>query len=154
MENAGRNATDVLERALLGGSARGKRVTIVCGTGNNGGDGFVIARHLHVRGAIVDVALAGPRDKLSPDAKTNANAWMGLGGVLESVTAPPSFDEADAIVDALFGTGLDRPVEGLAREIVEKRPPRTIASSPSTSRRASTRRPARSWASPFAPRTP
>ena len=120
MENAGRNATDVLERELLGGGARGKRVVVVCGTGNNGGDGFVIARHLHVRGAAVSVALVGARDKLSPDAKANADAWTGLGGSCEALAAAPSFDEADAVVDALFGTGLDRPLEGLALDVVGK----------------------------------
>jgi hydroxyethylthiazole kinase-like uncharacterized protein yjeF len=119
MENAGRNATDVLERELLGGGARGKRVVVVCGGGNNGGDGFVIARHLHVRGAAVTVALLGARDKLSPDAKANADAWAGLGGRIDGLGAPPSLDGADAVVDALFGTGLDRPIEGLARDVVE-----------------------------------
>ncbi|HLK40763.1 MAG TPA: NAD(P)H-hydrate epimerase, partial [Polyangiaceae bacterium] len=51
MENAGRGATEVLVAELLGGDARDARVAVVCGTGNNGGDGFVIARHLRVRGA-------------------------------------------------------------------------------------------------------
>ncbi|HEY1955199.1 MAG TPA: NAD(P)H-hydrate dehydratase [Polyangiaceae bacterium] len=120
MENAGRNATDVLERELLASSARAKRVLVVCGTGNNGGDGFVIARQLLVRGARVQVALVGDRSKLSADAKTNASAWSGLGGTIETLTAPPSLDETDAVVDALFGTGLDRPLEGLARDVVEK----------------------------------
>ncbi|MBV9945228.1 MAG: bifunctional ADP-dependent NAD(P)H-hydrate dehydratase/NAD(P)H-hydrate epimerase, partial [Myxococcales bacterium] len=51
MENAGRGATDVLVRELLGGATPAARVVVVCGTGNNGGDGLVIARHLLVRGA-------------------------------------------------------------------------------------------------------
>ena len=123
MENAGRNAAEVLEREMLGGCARGKRVVVLCGTGNNGGDGFVIARHLHLRGAVVSVALTGSRDKLPPDAKANANAWMALGGPTEAITdaaaVAPAIAQADAVVDALFGTGLDRPVEGLARQVIE-----------------------------------
>ncbi len=123
MENAGRNACDVLEREMLEGSAKNKRVVVVCGTGNNGGDGFVIARHLQVRGAHVSVELAGSRDKLSPDAKTNATAWIGLGNLAESISDENAFaktlEAADAIVDALFGTGLDRAIEGLSKSIIE-----------------------------------
>jgi ADP-dependent NAD(P)H-hydrate dehydratase / NAD(P)H-hydrate epimerase len=123
MENAGRNATDVLEREMLGGSARGKRVVVLCGTGNNGGDGFVIARHLLVRGARVSVEVAGSRDKLSRDAKANADAWMALGNLAESITdakaLASTLEGADVIVDALFGTGLDRPIEGLVRDVIE-----------------------------------
>ena len=52
MENAGRGAADVIEREALGGDARGERVVVVCGGGNNGGDGFVVARHLRARGAV------------------------------------------------------------------------------------------------------
>jgi NAD(P)H-hydrate epimerase len=121
MENAGRNACDVLEREMLGGSAKDKRVVVVCGTGNNGGDGFVIARHLLVRGARVSVELSGSRDKLSPDAKANANAWLGLGGhteALDVAALTETLESADAIVDALFGTGLDRPLDALAQSIV------------------------------------
>src|SRR6185295_2321849 len=59
MENAGRGATVVIERELLDGSARGKGILVVCGTGNNGGDGFVVARHLLSRGARVEAWLAG-----------------------------------------------------------------------------------------------
>src|SRR5439155_22664853 len=82
MENAARNATDILEREMLGGTARGKRVVVLCGTGNNGGDGFAIARHLLTRGAHVTLRLSGPNGKLSADAKANADAWRGLGGAI------------------------------------------------------------------------
>ncbi len=123
MENAGRNATDVLEREMLSGSARGKRVVVLCGTGNNGGDGFVIARQLLTRRADVSVALVGDRGKLSADAKANADAWVGLGGALGTITEARSltsrFEDAGAVVDAIFGTGLDRPVEALARDVIE-----------------------------------
>ena len=54
MENAGRGAADVIERELLGGRAAGRRIVVVCGAGNNGGDGFGVARHLLARGAQVE----------------------------------------------------------------------------------------------------
>lgn len=116
MENAGRNATDILEREMLGGSARNKRVVVLSGSGNNGGDGFVIARHLLARGAQVSVQLAGEHAKLKGDARANADAWLGLGGTIDPIAA--TFDGYDAIVDALFGTGLDRPLEGAVLDLV------------------------------------
>src|SRR5208283_4184484 len=85
MENAGRGATDVLERELLDGDAAGARVVVVCGTGNNGGDGLVIARHLLVRGATVDVFLAGEAARVGSDARANLDAWRGLGGAVHEL---------------------------------------------------------------------
>src|SRR5262245_33673503 len=79
MENAGRGATDVIERELLGGSARGRSLVVVCGTGNNGGDGFVVARHMLTRGATVEAWLAGDPSKMTPDCRMNHDAFVGLG---------------------------------------------------------------------------
>lgn len=119
MENAGRGATDVLVRELLEGDAAGARVVAVCGAGNNGGDGLVVARHLVVRGASVEVYLVGDASRLTPDARANLEAWQGLGGVVHELG--PGADvalldrgmaQADVVIDALFGTGLDRPIEG------------------------------------------
>ncbi len=110
MENAGRGAADVLERELLGGEARGKQIGVVCGVGNNGGDGFVIARHLALRGATVQVALVGDPARCRGDAAIARGAWLGTGGVIG--TAPEALSECDVLVDALFGTGLDREVTG------------------------------------------
>jgi NAD(P)H-hydrate epimerase len=122
MENAGRGATDVLERGLLGGRAAGHRVLVVCGTGNNGGDGLVMARHLALRGARVEVIVAGDAGRMSADARANLEAWRGLGnGVLELPGIAPlekALEVADVVVDALFGTGLDRPIEGFLAEVV------------------------------------
>jgi ADP-dependent NAD(P)H-hydrate dehydratase / NAD(P)H-hydrate epimerase len=124
MENAGRGATDVLVQELLGGGAAGKRVLVVCGTGNNGGDGLVMARHLLVRGARVEVFVLGDAQRMSPDARANYEAWRGLGqGALELTTgtAPlqKALEVADVVVDALFGTGLDRPIAGLLATAIE-----------------------------------
>src|ERR1700722_8197181 len=119
MENAGRGAADVLVRELLDGDADGARVVVVCGMGNNGGDGFVVARHLLVRFAEVAVFLVGDPERVSGDAAVNLAAWRGLGGDVHEVAqgadlAPlaEAMAEADVVVDALFGTGLDRPIEG------------------------------------------
>ncbi len=117
MENAGRGATDVLVREALAGSADGKHVLVVCGTGNNGGDGFVVARHLLVRGAEVAVVLTGPEEKMTADCRANHDAFIGVGGYVErstdaSAESPLSVavGRAHVVVDALFGTGLDRPI--------------------------------------------
>lgn len=124
MENAGRGAADVIERELLGGRADGKRVAIVCGTGNNGGDGFVVGRHLIARGARVEAWLAGEATKMTVDCRQNYDAFVGLGGRVDAL-APAALDPfrvslagSDVVVDALFGTGLDRPINELFAGIV------------------------------------
>lgn len=124
MENAGRGAADVIEREILAGRADGKRVVIVCGAGNNGGDGFVVGRHLLSRGARVEAWLAGDAAKMTPDCRANHEAFAGLGGRI-AVVKPQALDPlrvalagADVVVDALFGTGLDRPIGALFAGVV------------------------------------
>jgi ADP-dependent NAD(P)H-hydrate dehydratase / NAD(P)H-hydrate epimerase len=126
MENAGVGAAAVLVRELLGGKARGARVALVCGTGNNGGDGLVVARQLAVCGALPIVFVTGDAQWLSPDARTNFEAWRGVGGQVREVAPGGSLaelaeaiGEADVIVDAIFGTGLDRPIEGPLVEVIQ-----------------------------------
>lgn len=118
MENAGRGAADVIERELLGGNAPERRIVVICGTGNNGGDGFVVARHFATRGSTVEAWLAGDLEKASGDCRTNHDAFVGLGGTVTRVALGASLEDlasacerADVVVDALFGTGLDRPIE-------------------------------------------
>jgi hydroxyethylthiazole kinase-like uncharacterized protein yjeF len=125
MENAGRGATDVLIRELLGGRAANARVVVVCGTGNNGGDGLVIARHLFVRGAQVVVLVAGDMMRGSPDARANLDAWLGVGGEVRSLgpgatlaALTHAMVDPHVIVDALFGTGLDRAIDGWLADLV------------------------------------
>lgn len=120
MENAGRGAADVVEGELLGGKAAGARVVVVAGTGNNGGDGFVVARHLLARGATVDVVVIGDPSRVGGDAKSNLDALVGIGGAVREMgdgaalaSLPLALRGADVVVDALFGTGLDREVGGL-----------------------------------------
>lgn len=91
-----------------------RAVLIVCGPGNNGGDGFVIARLLKEEGWPVRLALLGERDALAGDARLNADRWDG--DVL-----PLSVDVLDGAalyVDALFGAGLARPLDGVALEVI------------------------------------
>ena len=125
MENAGRGATDVLVRELYGGEVRGARPIVVCGAGNNGGDGLVIARHLAVRGASPVVFFAGNADRVTGDVRLNFDAWRGIGGEVQWL--PPgaplsSLREAlargEVVIDALFGTGLDRPIDGWLADVI------------------------------------
>jgi hydroxyethylthiazole kinase-like uncharacterized protein yjeF len=113
MEQAGIAVADVVAAAAAG--PQGRRVAVVAGPGNNGGDGFVAARHLAERGFAVRVSFVGDRGKLKGDAATAAARW---GGPVDAA-APGQLADCDIIVDALFGAGLDRPVEGLPRAMIE-----------------------------------
>src|SRR5262245_19538218 len=111
MENAGRSVADAV-------SARrppGLRVAVVAGPGNNGGDGFVAAGLLAERGYRVRVLLVGDANRLRGDAVLAAQRWQGP----TVAAAPAALMPADVIIDALFGAGLDRPVEGVARAMIE-----------------------------------
>ncbi len=125
MENAGRAFVDALEEHS--GQVRGKRVTVVCGKGNNGGDGFVIARHLVLRGAKVVVVILARRNHIKDDAKTNYAALSSLSGLKETglsqqwVSSLKQFSRLPAphiIVDAIFGTGFSGAVKGIAMDAI------------------------------------
>ncbi|WP_375463825.1 NAD(P)H-hydrate dehydratase [uncultured Methylobacterium sp.] len=92
------------------------RVLVLCGPGNNGGDGFVAARLLQDAGYAVDLALLGERATLAGDAALAAAAWTGP--VAEAAAADPS--GCDLVIDALFGAGLSRDLAGAARTLVER----------------------------------
>ena len=112
MENAGRAVADAVARRSPQGAPL---VCIVAGPGNNGGDGFVCARILTQRGYPVRLLLLGDRRSLKGDAAEAARRWQGP----VEVAAPAALAGADLIVDALFGAGLDRPVEGPAQAMIE-----------------------------------
>ena len=107
MENAGRAVADAI-------AARFKpcTVTVLCGPGNNGGDGFVAARLLDEAGFIVRVAHDGDS---RGDAKEMSARWKGARMAL----TPEALDGAKLVVDALFGAGLSRPLEGAPAQMVE-----------------------------------
>ena len=111
MENAGKAVAE----AAATRRSPGSRVVVVAGPGNNGGDGFVAARLLAERRYNVKVLLVGEPNGLKGDAALAAKKWNG-----ETAPAQPDgLNAADIVIDALFGAGLDRPVEGLARTIIE-----------------------------------
>jgi hydroxyethylthiazole kinase-like uncharacterized protein yjeF len=91
-------------------------VAVLCGPGNNGGDGFVAARLLAEAGWPVTLYLLGSRDALKGDAKLNAERWRGEVGPLDG----GAVDGAGVVVDALFGAGLTRPIEGAAAAAIAR----------------------------------
>lgn len=110
MEAAGRAVAD---EAIDLVARKGTAIVVVCGPGNNGGDGFVAARLLREQGNSVRVGLLGPRERLAGDAAAMAERW---GADVESLTST-TVNDADLIIDALFGAGLSRPLDGVAAEI-------------------------------------
>jgi len=125
MENAGRGAAELIAAELGLGAGSRARVVIVCGGGNNGGDGFVVARRLLTLGADPQVFLLVKAERLQGDALSNYQAFVGLGGNLSELEASQvsvlgsAFGQARAVVDALFGTGLDREIVGFLRSAIE-----------------------------------
>ncbi len=122
MENAGRGVVRMIQRKLKlsGETVRNTRVAVVCGAGQNGGDGFVIARHLAIAGSEVRVLMALPDAVLSGDALTNRDVLLRMGVSIEACSSDDTektwthrLHGARVIVDAIFGTGLSRPVAGI-----------------------------------------
>jgi ADP-dependent NAD(P)H-hydrate dehydratase / NAD(P)H-hydrate epimerase len=115
MENAGRAVAEAVAEAAAETAGRaGAAITVVCGPGNNGGDGFVAARLLRDRGFKVRLGLLGRREDLEGDAAAMAGRW---GDAVEPLS-PATIAGADLIVDALFGAGLKRALEGTAADVV------------------------------------
>lgn len=125
MERAGRGVVEAVFEAWPDLARGAFRALVLCGPGNNGGDGFVVARLLaEEHGWLVDVYLYGEAEKLPPDARVNYERWCAIGEVgdarsLERLLKFPGFDadqpDLDLFVDAAFGTGLSRP---LPKELV------------------------------------
>lgn len=131
MENAGRAATDFIARLVQEKNL--SKIIIICGTGNNGGDGFVVARHLlaqadfsaKIRSSTPEVLIfvVGDEKKISGDAEINYNILRQAGIPVEKIQdnneiPDRELQSADLIVDALFGTGLTRPVQGLEAKVI------------------------------------
>ncbi len=121
MENAALAAGEVLEERF--GAAL--RVSLICGAGNNGGDGLALARHLHSRGREVVVLLCASRHDLRGDAALQAGVLEAMALDLSEVSGE-TYESAlqqvagsDLVVDALFGTGLSRPIEGWRAALIE-----------------------------------
>ena len=122
MENAGRGAAELIAAAL---SAKGARVVVVCGAGNNGGDGFVVARRLLTLGHTPRVYLLVKPEHLKGDALANYRSFVGVGGSMVELepnqlsVLAGALEGAGAVVDAIFGTGLDREITGFLRYAIE-----------------------------------
>lgn len=121
MENAGRNAAEIIDARF---GPRGQAI-IACGGGNNGGDGFVIARHLHNRGWSVACILAATESKLSPDCATNFGIARKMDLPMRHIIAgsqvPPAMSGQSVhtvFVDALLGTGFSGEVRSPMAELV------------------------------------
>ncbi|MEW5853983.1 MAG: NAD(P)H-hydrate dehydratase [Myxococcota bacterium] len=122
METAGRAcAAEVMRHLRPGG-----RVVVVCGTGNNGGDGLVVARVLKERGVRHSVILLGRPDDTKGDCAANLQAYRAMDGLIHTtedeaavIDHRPMLEGADLVVDAIFGTGLSRPVTGKAAAMIE-----------------------------------
>ncbi len=123
MENAGRQVVSAMEATFA--SALEGRVAVLCGTGNNGGDGFVVARTLLQRGVDVAVFVVGPIASVKGAARTNLEILGRLGVNAVEVDDEQTWDlhfseisQCRLIVDALFGTGLSRPLTGMLETVV------------------------------------
>ena len=122
MENAGRQVVAALEAA--NDDLTDKHVAVLCGTGNNGGDGFVVARTLHQRGVDVFVFVVGTMPAVRGDARLNLEILGRLGLTVVEISDEQAWDlhfseisQCDLIVDAIFGTGLRSPLAGMMETV-------------------------------------
>jgi hydroxyethylthiazole kinase-like uncharacterized protein yjeF len=126
MENAGRSCAELIAEKLQ--AVTEPKVCIFCGTGNNGGDGYVVARHLVNRGFTVTVVICGDPGKIKGDAKINLDILERMGQGVERLDPPDGnvaqqisgyATGADALVDGLLGTGLRGQVSDEYKQVIE-----------------------------------
>ncbi len=128
MENAAASVVRAIEENLK--TLKGKKILVLCGKGNNGGDGATCARLLWMKGASVKAFLFGEIEQTKGDARINFEILSKLSGLTnenfgntiefrDSATINEiPLDECDVIIDALFGTGLSRPVQGTLKDLI------------------------------------
>jgi len=124
MENAGRQVVAAMESTF--DSLSSMRVTVLCGRGNNGGDGFVVARTLMDRDVTTTVVLVGQSSQVTGEARTNLDVLRALEVDVIEIADAGAWElhgsgilDADLIIDALVGTGLRAPLSGLMQTVVE-----------------------------------
>jgi len=123
MENAGRATIEVIDKYFPAMSMR--KIIIIAGSGNNGGDGFVIGRHLLNRGVEVEAFLLGNKTKVSGHAKVNLELYQKMRPVQELhrqedlMKFQTQRGDADLVIDAILGTGVNTDVRGLYRDIID-----------------------------------
>jgi NAD(P)H-hydrate epimerase len=127
MENAAARTVEAIEKKF--GAMSGRRALVICGKGNNGGDGAAVARLLTIKGAAVDVLLLGRVDEARGDARTNfeiiralvassnQSRFIEIDGI-EQLRSAATTNPPDIVIDAIFGTGLTRPAAGLFAEAI------------------------------------
>jgi NAD(P)H-hydrate epimerase len=119
MENAGHAAINVLQNKI---GIKGREFVIFCGTGNNGGDGLVVARLLHSLKCQVKVFLVAEKNKFRGAAQTNIAIINKLPievlKLEDKAAAKKDIAHCDMVIDAIFGTGLDRPIAGLVADVI------------------------------------
>src|SRR3954466_4615919 len=123
MENAGRQVVAAIE--AIHTDLLDRQVAVLCGRGNNGGDGFVVARTLLQRGVDVSVFLVGQVSDVRGDARTNLDILGRLGVTVVEIADGQAWElhlseirDCNLIVDAIFGTGLNAPVRGLIESVI------------------------------------
>src|SRR6266850_165603 len=123
MENAGRQAVAAMEAAFE--DLASSKVAVICGRGNNGGDGFVVARTLGQRGIEATVFLLGSVAEVRGDARTNLEILGRVGLTVVEITTAQEWElhfseisECDLLVDAIVGTGFHGPLTGLLETVV------------------------------------
>ena len=124
MENAARSASKVFLNHF--NPPDGSSIVILCGKGNNGGDGYVMARHLHEKGMDVSVMITGEKSSISGDALINLRIIEKLGLKISEITDDDTLQYASDIIlrcsyiiDGLLGTGLNSPVRGIYKKLIE-----------------------------------
>ena len=120
MENAGGAVYSVILNEY---GVKGKKFVVICGIGNNGGDGFVVARKIHSSGGDVKIFILGNQNKFKGAARMNLDIVSRLPIEMKQIESIESIKvdiiHSDAVVDAIFGTGLKRDIEGLYGEVIE-----------------------------------
>jgi len=123
METAGTRVADACDKFVGTAATRPAKIAVLCGKGNNGGDGLVAARHLQSLGAQVNVYLFAEPQELHGDAATNLQRWTATGNSIISITdqaawqtAWPEISNANVMIDAIFGTGF----RGAATGVIAK----------------------------------
>jgi len=123
MEYASRAVADEAVR-MLGGNISGKLVRIFCGKGNNGGDGFAVARHLHNTGAEIELFLVGAASDLRGDALFNCELYKKIGGRVKEIHRGTGIriggKQPDLVIDGLLGTGFEGPARGVYLELIDR----------------------------------
>jgi len=123
MENAGSAVYNLIVKKI---GIEGKKFIAVCGTGNNGGDGFVTARKIYSNGGSIKVFIVGRIERIKGSARKNYEMIKNIGIEIKNVSSEEDLEdlrkpiiESDVVIDALFGTGLSREITGIYRDVID-----------------------------------